>query len=163
MLKRTIVVLLILAVAAFFAFAEDGGHAYQGTKKCSMCHKGDKKGNMKEIWEESPHAHAYQTLVDAGEHENPECLRCHVTGYGEPAEMTEAVEMENGITCEACHGPGADYGKMSVMRDHDASVAAGMVANPEEHCTDCHNEESPTYKPFDYDTFWEEIKHSIPE
>ncbi len=162
MLKRILVAGLTLGLVAFVAMAGNG-HEYQGLKKCGMCHKGEKKGNILEGWEAGPHAKAYQTLVDAGEQENAECLRCHVTGYGEDAALTAKLDVTEGVTCEACHGAGADYGKMSTMKDHDAAVAAGLVANPKEHCTDCHNPDSPTYKEFHLEERWEEIKHSIPE
>jgi hypothetical protein len=57
---------------------------------------------------------------------------------------------------------------MKVMKDHAASVAAGMTeykdaADIEKQCRTCHNEESPTYKEFDFAKRWEEIKHPIPE
>jgi hypothetical protein len=42
--------------------------------------------------------------------------------------------------CETCHGNGADYMKMSVMKDPAAAKAAGLIAKPDKaSCTaKCH-------------------------
>ncbi|MBS1261944.1 MAG: Perchlorate reductase subunit gamma [Calditrichaeota bacterium] len=187
-MRRVLIVLLAGLVPALFALvpaasaqeAEKGEeaeakHEYISMRKCSMCHKGERKGNIYEIWEASRHAKAFETL--AGEKalaiakekgiENPqqagECLQCHVTGYGEDESLTADLEMANGVTCQACHGAGGDYAKMSTMKDLKASVAAGMVADPKQQCVECHNENSPTYKPFDFEKSWEKIKHATPE
>ena len=44
-----------------------------------------------------------------GETDNPECVGCHTTGYGEPGglgELTESnVRRFKGVQCEECHGP----------------------------------------------------------
>jgi hypothetical protein len=64
-----------------------------------------------------------------------------------------------GIGCEACHGPGSEYKSMKVMKDTEASMAAGLVLPPEDHCLQCHNENSPTYKPFDFEKRWAQIAH----
>ena len=45
----------------------------------------------------------------------------------------------------------------------DLAVENGLILPEKERCLNCHNKESPTYKPFDYDTFWSKIKHGIPE
>lgn len=178
---RTLLSLLLIVLFAGL-FAVDAmaqppanGHEYIGLNKCSMCHKGEKKGLMLEKWQEGPHAMAYETLGSeeaaaiAAEmgienaQEADQCLRCHVTGHGEPAELTAALDLANGVSCESCHGAGAEYKSMKTMRDFDASVAAGMVAEPKTTCVACHNEDSPTYKPFNLEEYWAEIDHSKPE
>ena len=40
-----------------------------------------------------------------------------------------------------------------------AKEAGLVVAPPEGTCRACHNEKSPTYKPFDYTSRYEEVKH----
>lgn len=165
MFRVVTISLLVVLFAAGMVIAQD--HAYQGLRKCSMCHKGESKGSMKEIWENSKHAKAYASLPE--DHAD-DCLRCHSTGYGVDDALKEKLDINNGVTCEACHGAGDDYGKMSTMRDREASIAAGMVANPMEGCADCHVDDSelflenhPDYEGFDVEAAWEQIKHTIPE
>jgi Cytochrome c554 and c-prime len=174
-MRKILIVLLAIFVAGLYtvdALAQD--HAYIGLKKCSMCHKGAKKGEIFETWQATKHAGAFATLAtDAAKAigaekgiEDPQtdatCLKCHVTGYGQDAALTAALDPANGVTCEACHGAGADFKSMKVMKDRDASIAAGMVADPKAACVSCHNEESPTFKPFVLEERWEAIKHSRP-
>jgi len=119
-------------------------------------------------------------------HEAPECLKCHTVGFGAggyevkdeafytPAEddragKKAAKRMENlkNVGCEACHGPGEKYKSMRVMKaifSGDADPADyGLVMPTKETCLKCHNEESPSYKPFDFDSRVKEIAHHFPE
>jgi hypothetical protein len=164
MQKISVGFLVVIFVIAFAgtSLASD----YVGASKCKICHKGEAKGNIYEIWEASRHAHAYETLVEKGEQENPECLACHVTGYNQPTGWgAEGVENEKfaGVGCEACHGPGSDYWKMSIMKDREQAVAAGLQFPTEAECVACHNEKSPTYKEFNFEEFYKKIEHKIPE
>ena len=172
MMRKLFGTVLVLFVLVSFAAAQ--GHEYIELNKCVMCHKGERKGNIYETWQETGHAKAYETLgtekakqvaAEMGI-ENPQeadqCLKCHVTGYAEGS-VPAGVEMANGVSCQACHGPGSDYKSMSVMKDREQAIAAGLVANPKENCTTCHNEESPTYKPFSIEEFWPKVEHSTPE
>ena len=129
-------------------------HDYVGNAKCKMCHKGEKKDMIWEKWLETKHAKTFELLdAEKGETKDPKCLKCHVIGFGEatgynPEEPNEELAS---VGCEACHGAGNDYKKISVMKDREQAVAAGMVIPTEETCTRCHNEESPTFKGFDYE------------
>jgi hypothetical protein len=179
-------ILIMFAVAFFGAIlvsqvsiAGEGAHQYVGAKKCKMCHMSKSKGAQFKIWQDSAHAGAYHTLTTdkakevyakavPGGTDNPaeldKCLSCHSTGYGAAAEaFAETFDKTEGVGCEACHGPGSDYQKMSVMKDKDQSIAAGLVVPNAETCTGCHNEKSPTYKDFDFDTFLAKIAHPAPE
>ena len=42
-------------------------------------------------------------------------------------------------------------------------MEAGMVVPNEKTCTTCHNEESPTFKGFDFATYNEKIAHPNPQ
>lgn len=150
-------------------------HTFMGTKKCVMCHKGKAKGEIFEKWQTTPHAKAYATLASqeskdlyaklgktGDPQKDPACLKCHVTGHGVPAAHTALLDVNEGVTCEACHGAGTDYGKMNIMKDKAASVAAGMVEKPEAGCVTCHNKQSPTYKEFVYADAWKLIEHKTP-
>ena len=71
--------------------------------------------------------------------------------------------MEEGVSCESCHGPGKDYMKKSVMQNKDEAVALGLIIPNEQTCVRCHNQESPTFKAFDFAQRWDEIKHPVPK
>jgi hypothetical protein len=141
-----------------------------------MCHNSAAKGAQFKKWSEGKHAHAYKTLAGeqakklaaekgiADPQKADECLKCHVTGHGEPAEkLTEKYAVEDGVGCETCHGAGSAYQKMKVMKDRDQSIAAGLIIPNEQTCTACHNSESPVFKGFDYKTYSEKIAHPNPK
>lgn len=150
-------------------------HAFVGADKCKMCHNSAKKGAQYTKWKEAKHSKAYETLATDKAKEAasakgiddpqnaPECLRCHVTGYGAPEEMlTDKYKIEDGVGCESCHGPGADYYKMATMKDREKSIEAGLVIPDAETCTRCHNEDSPFFQGFDFETFYAKIAHEMP-
>jgi hypothetical protein len=49
------------------------------------------------------------------------------------------------------------------MKDHAASVAAGLVEQSEKVCVACHNEKSPTFVGFKYEEFLKKIDHTEKE
>lgn len=166
-------VLLVFSVPARAAAPE---HEFVGASKCSLCHKKPEKGEQYGIWMGSKHAKAYETLgtpeakaagakvgVDDPQ-KSGKCLKCHSTAYWFSEEkVTEAITVEEGVSCESCHAPGKDYMKKSTMEDKDAAIAAGLVIPDEQTCKKCHNEESPNYKPFTFAEFWEKVKHPLPK
>ena len=154
------------------------GHEIVGSPKCKMCHKKVKTGDQWNKWLESSHAKAYETLAsdeskkiaaDKGlgdPQKEASCLKCHTTTGFLGADVAVAAKgkyvITEGVGCEACHGAGSDYKKKSVMVDPEASKAAGLEMHASaEHCVKCHNEESPTFKGFDFDKRWEEIAHPV--
>ena len=142
---------------------------YIGSSKCKICHKGDAKGKVFEIWAETKHAKSMESLKAKGEDKNPSCLACHSTGYGKPtgygADSTKFEALGN-VGCESCHGPGSAYSKMAVMQDHAKAVEAGMIVPDEKTCITCHNEKSPTFnkeKPFKFAEMVKMIEHKSPK
>ena len=157
-------------------------------KKCAMCHKKEDKGNQYGKWQSLAHAKAYEML--AGEEakavaaklgiDNPQtsgkCLKCHSTAYFfTETRQTEAILPDTGVSCQSCHGAGADYKKKSIMESREASIAGGMVyPAKEKSCTLCHNDTGPTWNPeryttaegektgFDVKQAYEKIKHERP-
>lgn len=180
MKKLSLIVLVaflgVLAFTVVTAGAEDGP-AIVGVDKCKICHKKDAKGNQYKVWLESKHAGAFATLASEASLalakemgiEDPQkdegCLYCHTTkGFLKaPLDAKTKYTDEEGVGCEACHGAGSEYKSMKVMKDHEASIAAGLLLEGESNCVMCHNEKSPTFKGFEYAARWEEVKHPHPE
>jgi hypothetical protein len=152
------------------------GHKYIGAEKCKMCHNSPAKGAQFTKWSESKHAKAFAALATdqakkvaqskgiADPQKAADCLKCHVTGHGAPADqLGEKYKADEGVSCESCHGPGGDYMAMAVMKDHAKAVAAGMTDPTEETCKKCHNAESPTFKEFNFATASAAIAHPNPQ
>ncbi len=151
-----------------------------GVAKCRTCHRKAESGEQFQKWEESGHAKAFQTLgtpeakkiAAAKGIDDPqasgECLQCHVTAFGVAPELLgEKHSIEDGVGCESCHGAGGDYYKKSTMTSITAGeidgATVGLVRPDAEVCVTCHNEKSPSYKPFDFDKSAAKIAHPIPE
>ena len=149
-----------------------------GAPKCKSCHKA-KTGDQWKIWTESTHATAFQTLASEEASKiaadkglgNPQqeeaCLRCHATKASLDAGVVISGKANyadsEGVGCESCHGPGSDYKPRKIMEDPEAARAAGLVmTKTADGCTHCHNEESPTFKGFDFDARWADIAHPVP-
>jgi len=179
-MSRLAIVFIAVCVALSVAFVladEDAKPKYVGTKACKGCHGKDNIGNQYKIWSEGPHAKTYTELGEkaakdvaekAGVKDDPqkakECLVCHVTAYGVDKEQLDSgYSAEEGVTCEACHGPGSEYKKTHIKKKDDAKKQ-GFVAKPDEKsCKVCHNEKSPTYKEFKFDEKVKKIAHPNPK
>lgn len=176
MFLRLIVSMSFLPICILLA---QNGHGFIGTEACGMCHKSDKQGNQLSIWQNSKHSQAFLTLqtekanqiakeknLETPASESPECLKCHVSGYNVDASLLgKKFKIEDGVQCETCHGPGADYKSKSVMENREEAVKNGLILyeSPEMFCIGCHNAESPTYVDFVFEEMWEKIKHPVPE
>lgn len=156
--------------------AQAPAHQFVGAKKCSLCHKKPEEGNQYGIWMDSKHAKAYEVLGTqaakdaaaklgiADPQTSGKCLKCHSTAYwfGE-TKVSEDIAVEEGVSCESCHGAGKDYMKKSIMQDQKSSIENGLLIPDEKTCLQCHNSESPTFKEFNYSEQQPKIKHPIPE
>jgi hypothetical protein len=144
---------------------------YLGADACKSCHDDESTGQQYSKWAETKHAKAFETLASeraleiAKERniEDPQkddaCLKCHRTGFGEDEKaFHRSFDAEKGVQCETCHGPGEDHKKARFKAAMSGETEAGVyTATPEgeivvspgkDTCLKCHNEESPTYKPF---------------
>jgi cytochrome c553 len=160
--KLVTLLLVMIAVGALVAasiMAEEGEKAaekeeakfeYVGDKKCKACHK-----DQHSSWLETTHAKAFDVLSDE-EKQSPECVGCHTTGT-----TAKGVLLE-GVSCEACHGPGSAYKSAKIMSKKKwaadpethkkMAIEAGLIYPVEETCTRCHREEgNPNFKPFDFE------------
>ncbi len=174
-MKRTLGLLAILAVAVVAPSNASAQHTFVGVKGCKMCHQTEKQGQQFAIWEKSKHASAFATLKSDKANEiakskglakpaaeSPECLQCHTIKGG-----PDAADVTQGVQCESCHGAGSDYKAMAVMKVKDNAVKAGLQvyadkAAIEAMCKNCHNDKSPTAKPFNFEERWKLIEHKKP-
>jgi hypothetical protein len=90
----------------------NGTPTYIGSEGCRGCHRSAYK-----VWKNTPHSHAYQTLVDARrpslrQHDG-ECIVCHTVGFGYNTGFTNEKATPNlkNVGCESCHGPGSLHAK----------------------------------------------------
>ena len=157
---------------------------YVGSEACGDCHT-----TAYEIWENSPHVHATESIVAADNdrggiprHYDPECVSCHATGWNTehhyPYETgflsPETTPLLVGSGCENCHGPGkahvdAENGDVDVDNETLVKLQQQMVVtieemktNPKTGCIRCHDlDNSPDFHPVDknFDRFWEKVKH----
>lgn len=151
------------------ALAGDG-HGYVGESKCEDCHDSGHealniigpngtKSDPVTIWQADPHHSAFDHLtndwgkqaakkagVDDPQADGSMCLHCHATGVGgnNPPDPSE------GVSCEACHGPAADWvakEKHGEIDDSEAKMQAAVALGlidvrkmdiRESNCRNCH-------------------------
>lgn len=139
-LSATVVMAGALAAQESPARPEAG--PFVGAEVCTGCHD-----RYVAAWSETKHARAFDRL-GAGARENVQCLRCHVTGPAERVAAEGARPSLPGVQCEACHGAGRPHVEAA---QSGTARPAGIVRRPAESaCTQCHNPQSPHYKPFFY-------------
>ena len=100
------------------------------------------------------------------------CLECHVTGYGKgKREFKKSFKIESGVQCESCHGPGERHAKARFAYASKHGKSEEYVAVPEDEivaeppvktCLSCHNDRSPSFKPFCFKKRREVISHLDP-
>jgi len=140
---------------------QDTKYEYIGAAKCKMCHNSATRGQQYKIWAEGPHAKAMKVL-SAEEAKNPKCIKCHSTAAGADPDLIATITVEEGVSCESCHGPGSGYKVFSIMKDLEKSKEKGLILPDEKVCKKCHNKESPNFKGFDFKTYAAKIAHPIP-
>ncbi|MFK7736685.1 MAG: multiheme c-type cytochrome [Pirellulaceae bacterium] len=153
---------------------------YVGSETCGECHT-----TAFEIWENSPHVHATDSLIAANNdrggiarHFDPECVSCHATGWN----VTEYYPYETGFVspeatahltgsgCENCHGPGkdhveAEYGDVEVSNEELEKLRQKMIIPldkvRQQKCINCHDlDNSPDFQEKGaFEEYWEQVKH----
>ena len=156
MLRKT-----ILSIALLAAVVPLNAQKYIGAGGCtsSNCHGGTSIANEKDsriwgneyaIWQlTDKHSKASKVLTDPRSKRmaeilkigNPQtdakCTSCHASGSPEKA-------ANDGVACEACHGPAEKWlGTHTQANSHAASVASGMIDTKNLHlraanCMECH-------------------------
>lgn len=132
---------LVQAAAAAASATTPTEPGYASAGRCVSCHE-------KEMarWVLTDHALAWQSLLIREEADNPECIGCHSTGFGEPGGFGElstgAIRKYKAVQCEACHGP---------LRGHPADGSVTSMPVTEAGCIQCHDQaNSPD---FDYASY----------
>lgn len=103
-----------------------------GADSCRTCHL--EEHNQ---WLETKHAYAFNTLKQVQRALHPNCVPCHVTGFGNESgyQFSNASnELYEGVQCESCHGPGglhvSDPMGPYIKKQVDQTV-----------CLECHDQE----------------------
>jgi hypothetical protein len=159
---------------------------YIGAEKCKNCHQTEASGNQYGHWQKAGHSKAFEVLAsDAAKafakergiedaQASEKCLKCHVTAFGAaPEAIKKGFDPKHGVQCESCHGPGekhlkARFAAAAAIGADDSGarqeLPAGEIISKVEMktCLTCHNEESPTYKPFCFKERWAKIGHFDP-
>lgn len=151
-----------------------------GSETCGECHS-----TAYDLWKETKHAHAFDTLVHPYErteiprHHDPECIACHVTGWNAkgyfPYETgflsRERTPRMEHVGCESCHGPGAEHVKVESgdLEVNDATRKALRQAMQlpladgvaERKCMECHDlDNSPAFhEPGAFERYWKKVEH----
>ena len=159
---------------------------YVGTKDCKSCHfkqfKSYGDSSLKQAFEHLKPGQCATAKKDCGLDpaqdftKDPKCLKCHTTAYGLASGYPEVVEgkawtdaqkaaatLNEGVTCEACHGPGSLYipfKKKNKEYKRAEIVELGAIAPvTADNCAPCHKKECPTM-PDDYTFDFEKHKMS---
>jgi len=122
-----------------------GTAAYAGAGACLGCH-----GEIHASWKKTPHARAFESLVNDKQDFNQDCVACHTMGFGRKGGFVNAKATPEfiDVQCESCHGP-ASLHMEDTARPYGTAGARS--------CLGCHDpENSPE---FDYYAYWPTIKH----
>ncbi len=172
------VVLFVLTVSP--AITLNGQNfKYVGATKCKMCHNSEAVGQQYKKWTESPHANTMKALsnekaLDYAKKNNisdptkeAKCLNCHSTFGPANASLIDEeseVDVNEGVSCESCHGPGSAYKTKSIMQDLAKSKENGLTIPDQKVCEKCHNNpDNPFNKPFDFEAAKKIIAHPRPK
>lgn len=145
---------------------------FVGSGKCKECHP-QAHGH----WSATNHSHAWDNLVKAGRpiaeiaqkggatkyigrQFDPDCAKCHVTGFGFKGGYEDDVKSVHlfGNGCENCHGPGS----LHAGQPSNPTFRKPMVLSIEDRdrtgqmCMKCHDLDNDPH--FDI-AKWEKIKH----
>lgn len=167
--KYSIAALAFILAAASFSllYSEKKKRDYVGSEVCGTCHTAESIGNQHDKWLRTPHAKAFLQLrtaeaVTLGKKlsiknpaEDRQCLKCHATGGGVNPKISE-----EGVGCEACHGPGSGYYEFGNHVDlvnrqgaYETALKNGMypvlgirsIKKREKMCLRCHNSRRPCF------------------
>jgi peroxiredoxin len=122
---------------------------FSGNDKCAVCHPQEMA-----TWRFTEHAVAFDTLVTRGADHDPECVRCHVVGFGEPGGYSEVGRERHleSVGCETCHGPGGGH-----LATKPSAAAGTATTDYRPFCERCHDAKHSLG--FDYAGFLPKVSH----
>ena len=103
---------------------------FVGSEACRSCHF-----LQYELWAQSRHASALESLRQRSEEWNPECQRCHTTGFGQGGGFPEGGEALASVGFESGHGPGASHVRETAPGGPGPS--GGMILALGDKCDSC--------------------------
>lgn len=159
-MKKLIILMVVMGFV--FSLVYSGEFTYTGAKRCVMCHKGERRGNVADIWKSKKHAKAFESIKAKGQEKNAKCLGCHTTAFdkgGYKIDDPTASKFE-GVQCESCHGPGSVYKKTKIMKDRKLALENGLVNITEKTCTGCHDGSEHAGGKFNYKEALKQINHT---
>ena len=146
------------------------GAEFVGAETCGECHT-----SAYAIWEKTKHALATQVLLPKDRHYDPECIRCHATGWDPQLVIpweTGYVSMQAtphlvGNGCENCHGPGskhveAEEAKLAGQVPGDLGELRRQMRVDREYaeknlCIRCHDADNS--HDYEFSTYWPKVVH----
>ncbi|MBI5118836.1 hypothetical protein HZA56_20400 [Candidatus Poribacteria bacterium] len=131
-----------------FPRTEHPAGEFTGNEKCRKCHS----WSSFRFRRKDKHAHAFEPIAKKGREYDPECVECHVVGFGYTTGFAtaDATPMLENVGCENCHGPGSKHVE-EPLKDKYGEVKR-------EKCETCHNpENSPK---FVYEERIKKIRHN---
>lgn len=125
---------------------------YVGSEACKDCHS-----SAYEVFKNSSHFKAYETLKNKLQHENESCVGCHVVGFDKKGGFISEEHSPHlkGVGCEQCHGPRKDHIKNPVKfsQKHLKDRAKTL----KDVCSTCHH--PPHTVGFDRESYWRKFRH----
>ncbi len=138
------------AVQKDFAAQEQKGRKllaksnFIGAAACRGCHQ-----QQYQVWKNSAHAHALQTLQNKNKAQDGECVACHSVGFGAGGYVSLRLSPHlAGVQCENCHG---------ARQAHILDPSHPTKTKTSFTCRKCHH--PPHTAEFNQDTYWQKIKH----
>jgi hypothetical protein len=127
-------------------------HTYAGAKRCGVCHQ-----NQYDRWQKTRHAKAFYSLKKVKEDKNPECLKCHTTGFRQDNgfwDYKTTPDFAN-VGCEECHKLRIPHVTLATITPVDnefmkISSTLGKV-DSSTVCTKCHTKDKDPEFNFDED------------
>ena len=172
---------------------QEGTCKYVGASGCT-CHQKEGLGGQVQRWTGTGHARSYLVLrtgrpemiedvakpmVEVGHGraiaqeamrlgEDTNCLKCHTTAADVDTSFWEPTfHIEDGVQCEACHGPASRHVAMMTGKKRPLPTEARLKRPTKEDCMACHREKSShavlKSKPFNYEKAWKRIAHPMPK
>ena len=119
---------------------------YSGSEVCGVCHQSEF-----ETWRMTAHAHAFDTLIRHDAASDPECVGCHVVGFGKPGgfEISPASVWLEDVGCESCHGRGGAH----------LSPDFTPAGDYQQACLTCHDTKHSLG--FEYARFLPRVSHAV--